>query len=76
MGSRGEDHILWGRWQKANTQEELQAKEKKRKKPPTSNKQTKKWGIPLRKEKKGEMETKTHLKMKIQGKERKKAPRS
>ena len=40
-------------------QEELQAEEKKRKKPPTSNKQMKKWGIPLRKEKKGEMETKT-----------------
>ena len=51
VGSRGEDHILWGRWQSANTQEELQVEEKKRKKPPTSNKQMKKWGEPLRKEK-------------------------
>ena len=67
VGSRGEDHILWGRWQSANTQEELQVEEKKRKKPPTSIKQMKKWGEPLRKEKKGDMETKTALEKEIAG---------
>ena len=52
VGSRGEDHILWGRWQTAEAHEE--GKEQKRKKPPTSNKQMKKCGEPLRKGKREE----------------------
>merc|ERR1719239_1829331 len=47
VGNRGEDHILWGRWQTAEAHEE--GKEQKRKKPPTSNKQMKKCGEPPRK---------------------------
>ena len=47
VGNRGEDHILWGRWQTAGAHEE--GKEQKRKKPPTSNKQMKKCGEPPRK---------------------------
>ena len=56
VGSRGEDHILWGRWQSANVQEEW--KVQKRKKPPTSNKQMKKCGEPVRKGRKGDLEKK------------------
>ena len=59
VGSRGEDNILWGRWQSENIQEGLQIEEKKRKKPPTSNKQMKKRGEPVRKEKKKDLEMKT-----------------
>ena len=55
VGSRGEDHILWGRWQTGNAQEE--GKDQKRKKTPTSNKQLKKCGEPARKEKKGDLAT-------------------
>ena len=47
VGSRGEDHILWGRWQMEEVQEG--GTEQKRKKPPTSNKQMKKCGEPARK---------------------------
>ena len=52
VGSRGEDHVLWGRWQIAEAHEE--GKEQKRKKPPTSNKQMKKCGEPPRKGKREE----------------------
>ena len=53
VGSRGEDHILWGRWQIGNVQEG--GKDQKRKKPPTSNKQMKKCGDPARKGKKNDL---------------------
>ena len=56
VGSRGEYHILWGRWQSANVQEEW--KVQKRKKPPTSNKQMKKCGEQVRKGKKADLKTK------------------
>ena len=56
VGSRGEDHILWGRWHSGNVQEE--GKDRKRTKPPTSNKQMKKCGEPARKGKKDDLETK------------------
>ena len=51
VGSRGEDHILWGRWQTVEALEEG-GEVQKRKKPPTSNKQMKKLGEPSRKERK------------------------
>ena len=53
VGSRGEDHVLWGRWQIAGAPEE--GKEQKRKKKPTSNKQMKKCGEPLRKGKREDL---------------------
>ena len=62
VGSRGEDNILWGRWQSEGKQEGQQIEEKKRKKPPTSSKQMKKMGEPVRKEKKEELEANKALK--------------
>ena len=53
VGSRGEDHVLWGRWKIAEAHEE--GKEQKRKKKPTSNKQMKKCGEPLRKGKREDL---------------------
>ena len=56
VGSRGDDHILWGRWQTVEAPEGGEVQ--KRKKPPTSNKQMKKLGEPSRKERKEEVDTK------------------
>ena len=67
VGSRGEDHILWGRWQPGNAQEE--GKDQKRKRPPTSNKQLKKCGEPARKEKKGDLETECDLEIEAEQEE-------
>ena len=67
VGSRGEDHILWGRWQTGNAQEE--GKDQKRKRPPTSNKQLKKCGEPARKEKKGDLETECDLEIEAEQEE-------
>ena len=74
VGSRGEDNILWGRWQSEGKQEGQQIEEKKRKKPPTSSKQMKKMGEPVRKEKKEDLEANKALESESLGQGEDKSP--
>ena len=68
VGSRGEDHVLWGRWKIAEAHEE--GKEQKRKKNPTSNKQMKKCGEPLRKGKREDLAMEEEPEKESMGKEK------